>query len=206
MKSKFLLIGLVILLAAYASGCGVTKKNYYEIPKSEIVDVTPESKQDEADIPKEINDNNDSADKMYYTYRNERFGYAVEVPDYLKPGVTPENNDGLEFQSADGTVTLTVYGSNYPSVGYDVPNIDDIYTNELAEMRYTPKIAEKYTDGFLIAWDEYNTAYWKKYFLTLNDIENVLIISYPVSKENEYSEDVQYILDSFTMGESYDPD
>ena len=85
-------------------GAALQRKTTDKIPKSEIVDVTPESKQDEADIPKEINDNNNSADKMYYTYRNERFGYTVEVPDYLKPGVTPENNDGLEFQSADGTV------------------------------------------------------------------------------------------------------
>lgn len=49
----------------------------------------------------------------WQTYVNDRFGYSVDIPaGYLRPLPPPENGDGLGFESVDGAVTLSVFGSN----------------------------------------------------------------------------------------------
>ena len=46
-------------------------------------------------------------------YVNERFGYSVDIPaGFLNPLPPPENGDGLAFESADGQVSVSVFGSN----------------------------------------------------------------------------------------------
>ncbi|RBP42680.1 hypothetical protein DES53_106389 [Roseimicrobium gellanilyticum] len=44
-------------------------------------------------------------------YRNARFGMVLPVPPGLTPTRPPDNGDGQAFKSADGKVTLLVYGS-----------------------------------------------------------------------------------------------
>jgi hypothetical protein len=46
-------------------------------------------------------------------YVNERFGYSIDIPaGFLYPLPPPENGDGLAFESADGQVSVSVFGSN----------------------------------------------------------------------------------------------
>jgi hypothetical protein len=46
-------------------------------------------------------------------YVNERFGYSIDIPaGFLRPLPPPENGDGLAFESADGQVSVSVFGSN----------------------------------------------------------------------------------------------
>jgi hypothetical protein len=46
-------------------------------------------------------------------YVNERFGYSIDIPaGFLYPLPPPENGDGLAFESADGQVSVAVFGSN----------------------------------------------------------------------------------------------
>lgn len=42
------------------------------------------------------------------TYRNARFGYAIEHPAFLVPGQEAVNGDGRGFRSRDGQVTMRV--------------------------------------------------------------------------------------------------
>lgn len=142
----------------------------------------------------------------YFTYTNERFGFSVDIPDYLKPVETSDNDEGLYFETTGGDTYLSVYGSYYPVEYYDYPDINEIYLDELAEMEYTPKFTEKNNNSFEIAWEEYNTAYRKKYYLKSDGAENVLTISYPLSKKKEYEDDIKHILDSFKTGCGYDSD
>jgi hypothetical protein len=46
-------------------------------------------------------------------YVNQRFGYSVDIPTgFLWPLPPPPNGDGLAFESADGQVSVSVWGSN----------------------------------------------------------------------------------------------
>lgn len=44
------------------------------------------------------------------TFRNDRFGFAVDIPSAFKPSPPPENGDGLQFTSPDGASTVAAYG------------------------------------------------------------------------------------------------
>ena len=47
-------------------------------------------------------------------YCNPRFGYCVSVPSELRAMPPPENGDGLRWESADGGVSVTAWGSFGP--------------------------------------------------------------------------------------------
>ena len=196
-----IILGLSMLLL---SGCSNTKETYYEIPKSEVVDVSAINK-GSTDKPK--NDERDSKKvSKDFTYKNERFGFSIDIPDFLKPGDEPENGDGMYFENTDGDTYLSVYGSNYPGVYYDYPSLDEIYSEFLANMSYTPSFVDKGYNWYQVKWQEYNTIYVKKYYLKSDSTDNELTISYPSSKEKEYEDVVEKIIDSFTTGIGYDSD
>lgn len=203
MKLKHCSIILLIFLVILFEGCENTKKTYYEIPKSEVVDVSSYDKENDISHKNDISKEEQKSNK-YFTYNNERFGFSFDIPDYLKPDETSDNDDWICFENTGGDIYVSAYGSYDPSAYYDYPDIDEIYLDELAEMEYTPKFAEKNGNGFELAWEEYNTVYRKKYYLKSDGTENVLIISYPLSKEKECEDDAKRILDSFKTGCGYD--
>jgi hypothetical protein len=43
---------------------------------------------------------------QYYTYRNERFGFYLRYPSYLRPFGEPTNGDGNTFYSREGDVRV----------------------------------------------------------------------------------------------------
>ena len=141
MKLKYYSIILVLVLAFVFAGCESTKKTYYEIPKSEVVDVSSAGKENGTPQKNDIIKDEPKSNK-YFTYTNERFGFSVDIPDYLKPAETSENDDGLYFETTGGDTYLSVYGS-YADTYYNYPNIDEIYSKTLAEMEYTPKFTKK---------------------------------------------------------------
>jgi hypothetical protein len=56
----------------------------------------------------------DAAEELdWRPYVNQRFGYSIDIPTgLLWPLPPPENGDGLAFESADGQVSVSVFGSN----------------------------------------------------------------------------------------------
>ena len=50
-----------------------------------------------------------SADAVYKTYVNKRYGFVVDYPDYLKPQGEAANGDGQVFSSANTDAELRVY-------------------------------------------------------------------------------------------------
>jgi hypothetical protein len=55
------------------------------------------------------------------TYRNERYGTAIDYPDIFKAGPRPDNNDGLAFTSADGaafSVFASLNAQDFDLAGY----------------------------------------------------------------------------------------
>ncbi|MVN88113.1 hypothetical protein GO986_15275 [Deinococcus sp. HMF7620] len=49
-------------------------------------------------------------------YGNARFGYLVAAPAGLQAQRSPDNGDGQSWQSADGQVKVSVWGSHAPGV------------------------------------------------------------------------------------------
>lgn len=185
------------------TGCS-TKESYYEIPKSEVVDVSTINKGD-TDKHKN-NEIVDKKDNKGFNYKNERFGFSICIPDFLKPGDEPDNGDGMYFENTNGDTYISVYGSHYPGVYYDYPSVDEIYSEFLANMDYTPLFVDKGYNWYQVKWQEYNTMYVKKYYLKSDNTDNELTISFPASKEKEYEDIVEKIIDSFTTGIGYDSD
>ncbi|MFZ6765456.1 hypothetical protein ACO0LM_00120 [Undibacterium sp. Di26W] len=50
-----------------------------------------------------------SADTVYKTYVNQRYGFAIDYPDYLQPQGEAANGDGQVFLSAKQDAELRVY-------------------------------------------------------------------------------------------------
>lgn len=203
MKISSVVIILVLSLFML-TGCSNTKESYYEIPKSEVVDVSTINKGD-TDKPKnnEIIDEKDSKD---FIYKNDRFGFSISIPDFLKPADESENGDGMYFENTNGDTYVSVYGSQYPSVNYDYPSLDEIYSEFLADMSYTPSFVDKGDNWYQVKWQEYNTIYVTKYYLKTDNTDNKLVISFPASKEKEYEDVVEEIINSFVTGIGYDSD
>ncbi|MDR0355097.1 MAG: hypothetical protein LBJ64_05110 [Deltaproteobacteria bacterium] len=52
------------------------------------------------------------ADENWTSYENGRFGYSLELPDIFDETIEPENGDGVEFKSVDGSHSLKVWGGH----------------------------------------------------------------------------------------------
>ena len=204
MKIRYLTYIFILSISTTLTGCNSAKETYYEIPKSEVVDVSAINKGN-TNIPKSDESINKKS-STDFTYKNERFGFSICIPDFLKPGDEPDNGDGMYFENTNGDTYVSVYGSHYPGVYYDYPSVDEIYSEFLANMDYTPLFVDKGYNWYQVKWQEYNTMYVKKYYLKSDNTDNELTISFPTSKEKEYEDIVEKIIDSFTTGIGYDSD
>jgi hypothetical protein len=80
-------------------------------------------------------------------YVNERFGYSVDIPaGLLYPLPPPENGDGLAFESADGQVSVSVFGSNNALEW----SVDDYFRAALAREDLGRVTYQRKTEGWYV--------------------------------------------------------
>lgn len=199
-KRNFAFLALLICLVL--GGCG-KKDTYYEIPKSEVIDVSSVNKNNPSATEKKTSQKGIT---RYTAYTNERFGFSVEIPNYLTLEEESADKEETVFSSKDGDIELGMLGLLGALEDHYFTTAKELYTYVLSEMEYTPKFVEQNNNNFKISWEEDDQICWMKMYLKSDNTGNLLTIFYPKSRQSELEEDVKYILDSFKTGVGYGSD
>jgi hypothetical protein len=126
-------------------------------------------------------------------YCNSRFRFCVSYPKGLKMQPPPANDDGRQFQGADGFL-MTASGINNV--------LDGTLKSELADQKTEfDKITYQKagTDWYALSGFKGSEVLYLKTFVGKGSI-NHLYISYPVSRKAQYDKIVEGISKSFTPG------
>lgn len=145
----------------------------------------------------------DNGEILYNSYKNLRYGFSVDIPDFLNGGQS-DNGDGITYQSNDNTVSVVAYGSHSPKVFYENPTIQSAYDDEVATRGCTPSYKANGDNWFVISWEDGENIKYERYILNTDGTENVLLMTYPKNKAKEMDEIVTKISLSFKSGSGYD--
>lgn len=127
----------------------------------------------------------------YKLYVNGRFGFSIEYPSDFTIKVTPDNNDGLIFQSVDGKTELTVSGIN--NVSNDT--VISEYNNLITQHRDAPYKKQE-GNWFVVSWIEGNNIVYEKTVIGTGS-ENTFVLEYPISQKDYYNAIVSHLVATF---------
>ena len=148
-----------------------------------------------------------NTDTVTYTpYKNQRFGYTIDVPDFLTPQAPPTNGAGRQFLSDDGSVSLTVSGSHTPAVFEEASTFDGFYNYTKRSLTYYPEYTKKGDGWFVFSGNSGSTVVYQKHIFKSDFTENSFVIRYPLSQEKQFDEIVTHIFKSFQPGIGEDSD
>jgi hypothetical protein len=141
------------------------------------------------------------AQEKWTTYRNDRFGTAIEYPSRFRPGRPPDNNDGLSFTAADGA-TLLVWGSlNIEE--RDVAGLESF-------LREDPKKGEQITyraagkNWLVLSGTREARVFYQRHLLShRGEVVNAFEIAYPAALAAPYNPIVARIAKSLRAGRGY---
>lgn len=188
MNKIFKGIGIVCILYNLA-GCGmaVNKEKKVESSVEEVSIDEVESKEKQNDEKNELSEK--AKEINYKKYNNERFGFSIEYPDYLKVIVDPDNGDGIQVGNED--LKLTVSG------GYNVLNeTPDSMEKELVNGKNNISYKKKGKDFFVSSWVEGDMVIYQYKKIGKNMIQG-FVLEYDKSKIKEFDPIVNRIYRSF---------
>ncbi|WP_297632534.1 hypothetical protein [uncultured Clostridium sp.] len=188
MNKIFKGIGIVCIICNLV-GCGmaVTKEKKVECSVEEVSIDKVESKEKQNDEKSELSEK--AKEINYKKYNNERFGFSIEYPDYLKVMVDPDNGDGIQVGNED--LKLTVSG------GYNVLNeTPDSMEKELVNGKDNISYKEKGKDFFVASWLEGDMVIYQYKKIGKNMIQG-FVLEYDKSKIKEFDPIVNRIYKSF---------
>lgn len=133
----------------------------------------------------------------YTTYRNGRFGFSIDIPDFLHAGREPDNGSGLTFTSSDGTITLIAYGS-HDALMYG--GIAGLYEARLADAEFPVSYKVQKDNWCVLSGDYDNTVYYQKCIYKSDETINEFLITYPKSVEKTMDSVVTHLYSSFRTG------
>jgi len=123
-------------------------------------------------------------------YKNPRFGFVLPVPAGMKALRPPDNGDGQRFESADGKVSLTGYGS------HNVDNMGDLETSWKEELAMKGRTItyKKKADGWYVVSGvmEDGTGFYTRYAADKKHCAG-WTITYPQTDEKRYAPWVERI-------------
>jgi serine/threonine-protein kinase len=142
-----------------------------------------------------------SAQEVWATYRNDRFGTTIEYPTRFRPGRPPENNDGLSFVAADGA-KLSVWGS-FNAMEHDVAGLEQFLRESRdAGEHITYRAAGK--NWLILSGTRGERVFHRRHvFSHRNEIVNAFEISYPSGRATSYDPIVARISKSLRSGRGY---
>lgn len=132
------------------------------------------------------------------TYRNARFGFSVRYPSTWVRGQELTNGDGCIISPQDGTIEVTVSGSNNTlnettqAAYYRVLN--------MAKQRGIPGFHTVSDDWYVVTYTDGTFIYYVKGFVGTGS-ENKLHIKYLQSMKDQYQDVVQQLENGFNHGD-----
>ena len=136
----------------------------------------------------------------YYVYTNSRFGYTINVPDFLVKQPEAQNGSGTNFVSTDGKVTLTVWGSYFPATMSEASTLSGYYQYVGSNLSYTPTYKTKGSNFFVYTGYEGSDIVYQRHILKSDLTENTFVIKYPSSMRDELYDVVTHISKTFKSG------
>lgn len=131
------------------------------------------------------------------TYRNARFGFSVRYPSTWVRGDEPTNGDGCIISPQDGTIEVTVSGSN--NTLNETPQRAYYRTLNIAKQRGIPGFHTVSDEWYVVTYTDGTFIYYVKGFVGAGS-ENTLHIKYLQSKKDQYQDVVQQLENGFNHG------
>lgn len=131
------------------------------------------------------------------TYRNARFGFSVRYPSTWVRGDEPTNGDGCIISPQDGTIEVTVSGSN--NTLNETPQRAYYRTLNIAKQRGIPGFHTISDEWYVVTYTDGTFIYYMKGFVGAGS-ENTLHIKYLQSKKDQYQDIVQQLENGFNHG------
>ena len=133
--------------------------------------------------------------ETYRTYRNARFGFALDVPIFLIAKPEAANGDGRHFVSRDGKISLRVFGSQNPNSSLSAARWRAVrdWRRDGARVTYSKNGANYYVVSGFVGTDIFyeKTVAWNGKFHTL-------IWEYPPALKKRLDAPVTRSVRSFT--------
>lgn len=145
---------------------------------------------------------NEKKQNTYFTYQNSRYGYRIDVPEFLNNKRYADNGDGGIFYNDDESVSLSVYGHHHLPELYSpmVTNVKQLFEHEKRTRDYVINYDVQKDNWFVISGNRGDEVVYERYFFKSDDTVNVFSIVYPRSREKEFDEIVTHISKSFKTG------
>ena len=131
------------------------------------------------------------------TYRNARFGFSVRYLSTWVRGQEPTNGDGCIISPQDGTIEVTVSGSN--NTLNETTQAAYYRTLNVAKQRGIPGFHTVSDDWYVVTYTDGTFIYYVKGFVGAGS-ENKLHIKYLQSKKDQYQDVVQQLENGFNHG------
>ena len=143
------------------------------------------------------------AQEAWTTYRNTRFGTAIDYPARFRPGRPPDNNDGLAFTAPDGA-TFSVWGS-LNVMEHDVAGLEAFLREGKQDARVTYRASAK--NWLVLSGVQADRVFYERHlFSHRNEVVNAFQISYPAALAATYDPIVARMSKSLLPGRGYQID
>lgn len=197
---KHIIVAITCLAIGVAIGVGTVMLVNHESKNMSQTEITSaqvklvEASKQETSTPTNQATNN-SIDVS--TYRNARFGFSVRYPSTWVRGQESTNGDGCIISPQDGTIEVTVSGSN--NTLNEITQAAYYRTLNVAKQRGIPGFHTVSDDWYVVTYTDGTFIYYVKGFVGAGS-ENKLHIKYLQSKKDQYQDVVQQLENGFNHG------
>lgn len=197
---KHIIVAITCLAIGVAIGVGTVMLVNHESKNMSQTEITSaqvksvEASKQETSTPTNQATNN-SIDVS--TYRNARFGFSVRYPSTWVRGQESTNGDGCIISPQDGTIEVTVSGSN--NTLNETTQVAYYRTLNVAKQRGIPGFHTVSDDWYVVTYTDGTFIYYVKGFVGAGS-ENKLHIKYLQSKKDQYQDVVQQLENGFNHG------
>ena len=197
---KHIIVAITCLAIGVAIGVGTVMLVNHESKNMSQTEITSaqvklvEASKQETSTPTNQATNN-SIDVS--TYRNARFGFSVRYPSTWVRGQKSTNGDGCIISPQDGTIEVTVSGSN--NTLNETTQAAYYRTLNVAKQRGIPGFHTVSDDWYVVTYTDGTFIYYVKGFVGAGS-ENKLHIKYLQSKKDQYQDVVQQLENGFNHG------
>jgi hypothetical protein len=139
--------------------------------------------------------------ETWLTYRNDRYGTAIDYPDFFKPQPPPDANDGRAFKSADGAQFSV--SASYNALDFDFAKYRDFIVKNLGGGAAVTYQAEG-ADWFVISGTKGANIFYERHLLShAGQMTEDFAISYPSALKATYDPIVARMAKSFRPGKGF---